>query len=90
MSTDELVRFRAAMDEINRRLCAVLQERATLCREIGRWKQSHGMPAADPAREQAMLTELLRDAGNGFDAEALGRILRTVFAESRSLVDGRG
>lgn len=87
MSTDELARHRAAMDEINRRLCAVLQERARLCREIGRWKRARGMPAADPVREQAMLDTLLRDVGPGFDPAALERLLRAVFAESRSIVD---
>ncbi|MEY4675370.1 MAG: hypothetical protein RL148_3154 [Planctomycetota bacterium] len=89
MSTDELVRYRAAMDAINQRLCEVLQERARLCREIGRWKRAHGVPAADPAREQAMLEALLVHAGQGFDAAALERILRSVFHESRMLVDGR-
>lgn len=88
MSTDELVRYRAAMDAINLRLCAVLQERARLCREIGRWKRMKGMPASDPVREQAMLDALLSGAGHGFDADALVRILRTVFTESRNLVDG--
>lgn len=89
MSPDELARHRAAMDAINQRLCAVLQERAMLCRHIGAWKRANGVPAADPAREQAMLEELLRDVGPGFEAGALERILRVVFAESRQLVDQR-
>ena len=66
--------------------CAVLEERAQLCRAIGAGKQLHGVALADPARETAMLTLLLQHAGTGFDAKALARILRLVFDESRAIV----
>jgi hypothetical protein len=86
MTADELTRLRERMDAINARLCAVLQERAALCQEIGAWKGRHGKPAADPSREAAMLSQLLAAQGPGFDREALARILRCVFDESRALV----
>ena len=86
MTTDELHQLRCRMDAINLRLCAVLEERAQLCRAIGAWKQLHGVAMADPARETAMLTLLLQPAGTGFDAKALARILRLVFDESRAIV----
>lgn len=83
----ELGRLRAAMDVCNRRLAAVLHERARLVRTIGAWKQERGMAPADPAREAAMLAQVgtLADTG-GFDAPALQRIFAQVFAESRALV----
>lgn len=83
----ELVSLRLAMDVCNRRLAAVLQERAALARRIGAWKRVHGAPALDPAREAAMAERLaaFADAG-GFDAAALQRIFAQVFAESRALV----
>lgn len=92
MTADELTRLRERMDAINARLCALLHERAALCREIGAWKRRHGVAAADPAREAAMLAQLLSmpstpaEPGTGLDRAALERILRCVLDESRALV----
>lgn len=83
----ELVSLRLAMDVCNRRLAAVLQERAALARRIGAWKRAHGAPALDPAREAAMHEGIAAlGASDGFDAAALQRIFAAVFAESRALV----
>ncbi|MBL8735778.1 MAG: chorismate mutase [Planctomycetes bacterium] len=88
MPWSELDSLRAAMDVLNRRLVDVLHERARLCRRIAHCKLASGRPAADPAREQAMLQALLSvPAGEGFPPESLALILRTVFAESRQLVE---
>lgn len=92
MSTDpELTRMRAAMDALNARLVDLLHERARLCRAIGAWKRAHGLPAIDPLREQQMLAAALADLpADGYGEQALGAILRAVFAASRSIVgEGR-
>jgi chorismate mutase len=82
----ELAALRAAMDVCNQRLAAVLHERAALARRIGTWKAARGLPAADPAREAAMLRAVRGLSANaGFDADALERIFAAVFAESRAL-----
>lgn len=82
----ELARLRAAMDVVNRRLAAVLHDRARLVRAIGLWKQQRGLPVVDPDREEAMLAELLQQVpAGGFPATALTRILRAVFDVSREL-----
>ncbi len=84
----ELDRLRAQMDTINRRLVAVLHERAAHCRRIGAWKRSQGLAGADPAREQAMREMMLRDvAAEGFARDDLTAILDVVFARSRALVE---
>jgi chorismate mutase len=83
----ELTRLRVQVDAINQQLVAVLHQRAALCRRIAAWKRSHGVAAADPVREAAMLTELTNVVPpDGFAAEALASVLRTVFAASRALV----
>lgn len=85
----ELVSLRQAMDVCNRRLAAVLQERAALARRIGAWKRVHGAPAIDPVREAAMQAGIVElGTTDGFDAAALQRIFAAVFAESRALVTG--
>lgn len=84
----ELDRLRAAMDVCNRRLAAVLHERASLARRIGAWKRQHGQPLADLAREATMLEQVRQLAGTpGFEAEALVRIFAVVLAESRAIVE---
>jgi chorismate mutase len=83
----ELHRMRKAMDAINHRLVAALHDRARLCRAIAAWKRGQGLPAVDPAREEAMLAELLRDVpADGFTKEQVTAILRAVFAASREVV----
>lgn len=83
---DELVRLRAAMDVCNQRLAAVLHERARLVRQIGVWKQRHGLPAADPVREAQMLAAARAQVPvDGFPPAALQAILAAVFAASRDL-----
>jgi chorismate mutase len=84
----ELGRLRAQMDTINRRLAAVLHERAALCRRIGACKRSQGLAGPDPAREQAMRDALLRDLpADGFARDDLAAILDAVFTRSRALVE---
>lgn len=85
-STDELARLRAEMDALNRELLQLLQRRARLVRRIGEHKQRQGLPLVDVRRERAMLRELLRDPGEGFDRDALRQILASLFAASRALL----
>ena len=79
------------MDVCNLRLLGVLQERAKLVATIGAWKRVHGLPAADPAREAAMLAKVLQLAKpGGYPAPALESIFRAVFAASRALAERAG
>ncbi|MCU0867576.1 MAG: chorismate mutase [Planctomycetes bacterium] len=87
-SAPELDKLRAAIDDVNRRLVALLHERGRLCRTIGSWKRAHGVPAADPDREAAMRDALLRELPpDGYERDQLDRILQALFAASRALVD---
>jgi chorismate mutase len=90
-SRSRLDELRAAVDDINRRLVALLHERGRLCRSIGTWKQHHGVPAADPDREAAMRDELLRELpADGYEREQLEQILQALFTASRALVERSG
>ncbi|MFM1871758.1 MAG: Chorismate mutase type [Planctomycetota bacterium] len=83
----ELQALRAAVDDCNRRLFALLQERAALAGAIGVHKRRHGLPAIDPQREQAMASALAAAPPAGpLDARALQRILDAVLLETRRLV----
>jgi chorismate mutase len=83
---DELDRLRAAIDVCNRRLVAVLHERAQLVRRIGACKAARRLPPVDPAREAAMLAAACAQVpADGYPTAALRTILAAVFAASRPL-----
>ncbi len=79
--------MRAAIDVCNRRLAAVLHERARLVRRVGTLKNARGIPAIDADREQRMLAAVVREApADGFPPDALASIFAAVFAASRRVV----
>lgn len=84
---EELRQLRAAMDICNRRLAAVLHERARLVRRIGAHKRDRAHPALDPQREAAMFAALADHVpADGFPADDLHSIFAAVLAASRRLV----
>lgn len=83
----EIERLRARMDRLNAELVALVQRRARLALAIDRVKRRDGLPAADPARERAMLAKALARAPRGFEREELARLLRAHFAASRRLLE---
>ena len=74
------------MDRLNARLAAAIQARARLALTIARRKALVGLPAADPARERAMLRAVLAAAPEGLPRRDLERIFRAIFGASRRLV----
>jgi len=85
----ELERLRRAIDACNRDLCAALDERARLVREVAAWKRARSLAALDPAREAEMLRRVQALArADGYGADALRRIFEAILTESRAIVAG--
>ncbi|UCF29933.1 MAG: chorismate mutase [bacterium] len=80
-----LVNIRSFIDNIDSRIIELLQERATLAKEIGEVKRELGMPILDPAREGKIRRKLAAGAEGPMDTDALVRIYETIMAESRRL-----
>ena len=70
MSDDpELAAIRARIDEVDARLCRLLEERVALVREAAELKAARGVPLLDPGREEAIVR---RAAGlTGLPEEAI-------------------
>ena len=85
MTSDHIERLHHLMDTLNGRLCEGLQMRAKVVLELAAWSRETGIkdPASDDDPE--MLAEITRDRGPGFDSEALQRIFRVIYEESRRL-----
>ena len=80
-----ILNIRNAIDAVDRRIIALLQERATLAREIGRVKKELGLPVLDPGREGRIREKLSTGPQGPMDASQLSRIYEMIMAESRRL-----
>jgi len=82
MTTDELARLRAVIDDVDDRLVALLADRAAAVRELWAWKHRHGVDRRDPAREAALRARLLEKAESlGLDRAAVERVLASVVGQ---------
>jgi chorismate mutase len=77
--------LRERIDEIDRRLVALLSERASCALAIGRLKEVAGLPIYQPAREAEVLGNV-RAANRGpLDDEAIARLFERIIDEARRL-----
>jgi chorismate mutase len=78
--SDSLLEHRRELDGIDAQLVRLLSARFAITRRIGALKADHGVPAADPAREQAQLVRLLAlSAELGLRGEVTRAVFETVF-----------
>jgi len=80
--TDQrLAAERAKIDTVDRRLVALLNERATLVRDIGRLKQQSGAAVNDPARVADVLRRVTGANRGPLPNERLQRIYDVIVRE---------
>ena len=89
MTPDEarakLDEFRVLIDDVDRRLVALLNERTRTVEDIGRVKRSAALPIYEPKRE-ALVFENITAANQGpLTQEALKRIFERIIDEMRSI-----
>jgi chorismate mutase len=75
----DLDRIRERIDDVDRRLVALLAERAALVDEVVHYKRAHHVAVVDRAREDRMLTRIADVAkGAGVDPRVAQQVLRTI------------
>jgi chorismate mutase len=75
----DLDEIREKIDDVDRRLVALLVERARLVEEVVHYKRAHHMAVVDRAREDRMLAriaDVAKDAG--LDPRVAQQVLRTI------------
>ena len=83
---DEPLRaLRQAIDDIDRRLVALLSERARLAQEVGRIKHAADAPVFRPEREAEVLRNVAAGNPGPLPEEALSAIFREVMSACRAL-----
>jgi chorismate mutase len=81
----ELDRLRASIDELDRVLVKLLNQRAKYALEIGRAKSAGGIPVYSPEREREVLAHVEDENRGPLSADALRRLYERIIDESRRL-----
>ena len=75
----DLEEIRKRIDDVDRRLIALLAERSSLVGEVVHYKRAHHMPVVDRAREDRMLERIgSLAAEQGLDPRVAQQVLRTI------------
>lgn len=82
MTDETLTGYRKSIDNIDAALIHLLAERFKVTQAVGRYKASHDLPPADPAREATQITRLRRLAAEAeLDPEFSEKFLRFIIDE---------
>ena len=76
--------WRRRMDEIDRQLVELLNERSRCALEVGRLKQAAGMPIYQPAREDEVLANAAHNNKGPLSNAAIRRLFERIIDEARS------
>ena len=82
MSIDD---WRQKIDEIDRKLVELLNERSRCAIQIGRLKRELNMRVYDPEREREILRKIQEVNGGPLDDEGLQRLFERVIDECRRI-----
>ena len=77
--TDELIKIRNRIDEIDRRILTLLEKRVALAKRIALVKKGRGIPIRDEQREKELLERVVSQAEKlGLNPEITRRIFREI------------
>jgi chorismate mutase len=76
--------WRRRMDEIDKKLVDLLNERSQCALEIGRIKQEQGIPIYQPARENEVLSNAEINNNGPLTNAAIRRLFERIIDEARS------
>ncbi|MCC7498775.1 MAG: chorismate mutase [Bryobacterales bacterium] len=82
---EALARYRESIDEVDRRILALLNERTRIVEEIGRVKRDQKMPIYEPKREDQVFGNVTGSNRGPLPADAVKRIFERVIDEMRSV-----
>lgn len=82
---EDLARCRELIDEVDRRLLDLLNERTAVVEEIGRIKQVMHMAIYEPKREDQVFSNVLTHNRGPLPPDAVKRIFERVIDEMRTV-----
>jgi len=81
----DITDWRKRIDEIDRSLVKLLNERARCVAEIGKIKRQDGLPIQEPNREEEVFRRVSDANGGPLDNEAIRRVFQQIVEEGRNL-----
>ncbi|HEX5000758.1 MAG TPA: chorismate mutase [Terriglobia bacterium] len=75
--------WRQRIDEIDRKLLVLFNERTHCAIEIGKIKQAMQIGVVDPARERDIIRKVLEENSGPLDGEAVRRLFERLIEECR-------
>ena len=81
----ELEKCRVLIDDVDRRIVALLNERTRVVQEIGRVKRQTNMPIYEPKREDQVFANISASNGGPLTEEAVRRIFERIIDEMRMI-----
>jgi chorismate mutase len=79
-----LAEWRRRIDEIDRKLVELLNERSKCALEIGKWKQRANLPLYQPEREKEVLQNAEQNNQGPLADAAIRRLFERIIDEARS------
>jgi chorismate mutase len=77
--------WRKKIDDMDRRLVALLNERAAAAVEIGRLKRNTSLPVYEPERERAVIANVQQTSSGPLTARDLAQIYERIMDVMRSI-----
>ncbi len=84
-ASSELTRLRASIDELDRVIVKLLNQRAKYALDIGRAKGDARLPVYSPGREREVLARVVQENRGPLSGDALRRLYERIIDESRRL-----
>jgi chorismate mutase len=85
----KLEEFRVLIDQIDRRIVALLNERTQIVERIGRVKRESQMPVYEPRREDQVFANIAEANQGPIGQEAVRRIFERIIDEMRGIQRSR-
>ncbi|HET7100613.1 MAG TPA: chorismate mutase [Terriglobia bacterium] len=82
---NDMAAWRKRIDEIDRQILKLLNERAQCAVEIGHYKRKQNLPAWAPEREAEILRNVVKANAGPLDDAAVRRLFERIIDEARSL-----
>src|SRR5450631_415583 len=81
----DISEWRKKVDDLDRKLAALLNERAAAVVEIGRLKRHTGLPIYEPDREREVIANVHRSSGGPLAERDLAQIYERIIDVMRSI-----
>jgi chorismate mutase len=85
----QLAKHRESIDDIDRKILALLNDRTSVVEHIGRIKRESGLPVYEPKREDEVFRNVTENNPGPLPSDAVKRVFERIIDEMRSVQRNR-